>query len=98
MFGVEREHTTLQAERLDQFRRGWNLVALLFDHQMAEHDLIGLPQRRHHVRRLAIAEGVKTPTQRFAVDGDRHKAVRGRRRNRGGVLAKRSLQSASVDA
>ena len=44
VFGVEREHTTLQAEGLDQLRRGRNLVALLRDHQMAEHDLIGLPQ------------------------------------------------------
>src|ERR1700728_983427 len=60
VFGVEREHTTLQAEALDQLWRGRNLVALLRDHQMAEHDLIGLPQRRHHVRRLAVAEGVET--------------------------------------
>jgi hypothetical protein len=30
-----------------------------------------LPQRRHHVRRLAVAEGVETAGQRLAVDGDR---------------------------
>jgi hypothetical protein len=29
VFGVEREHATLQAERLDQLRGGRNLIALL---------------------------------------------------------------------
>jgi len=43
VFGVEREHTTLQTERLDQLWRRRNLVALLLDHQMAEHDLVRLP-------------------------------------------------------
>ena len=54
MFGVEREHTTLQAERLDQLWRSRNLIALLVDHQMAEHDLIGFvfsSQRRARSRR-----------------------------------------------
>jgi hypothetical protein len=45
VFGVEREHATLQAERLDQLWRRRNLIALLVDHQMAEHDLIGLAPR-----------------------------------------------------
>src|SRR5208283_2239354 len=99
VFGVEREHATLQAERLDQIRRGRNLVALLFDHQVAEHDLIGLPQRRHHVRRLAVAESVETAAQGLAVNRDRRQAVRTRRRrNRQCVLAKRSLQSGRIDA
>ena len=91
MLGVKREHATLQAERLDQLRRGWNLVALLFDHQMTEHDLISLPQRRHHVRRLAVAEGVKTAAQGLTVNRNRSQAIRRkRRRNRQCVLAKRA--------
>ena len=58
-----------------------------------------LPQRRHHVRRLAVAEGVKTPAQGFNVDGDRHKAVRGRRRrNRRCVPTKRGLQRGRSNA
>ena len=76
MLGVEREHTTLQAERLDKLWRGRNLVAFLLDHQVAEHDLISLPQRRHHVRRLTVAEGVETAAQRLAVDGDSDKTPR----------------------
>jgi len=74
VLGVEREQTALHPQRLDQFRRSRDFVALLVDHQMAEHDLIGLPQRRQHMRGLAVAEGVEATAQRPAVDGDRHQA------------------------
>src|SRR5271157_3539598 len=60
VLGVEREQTSLHPQRLDQLRRGRDFVALLVDHQMAEHDLIGLPQRRQHRRGLAVAEGVES--------------------------------------
>src|SRR3954465_2008493 len=36
--GVEREHAVLQPERLYEFRRGRNFVALLVDHQMPQND------------------------------------------------------------
>jgi hypothetical protein len=39
--------------------------------RMTEQDLIGMPQSRHHVARLTVAEGVETAVQRLAVDGDR---------------------------
>jgi hypothetical protein len=43
VFGVERKHAIVQAERLDKLWRCRNLVALLLDHEMTEHDLISLP-------------------------------------------------------
>ena len=71
----------------------------IVDHQMAEHDLIGLPQRRHHVRRFAVTEGVETAAQGLAVNRDRSQADRRRRRrNRQCMLAKRGLQSSRIDA
>src|SRR5208283_1416675 len=100
VFGVEGEHAALHAERLNQVGRRGDLVALLLDHQMAEHDLVGLSQRRHHVRRFAVAESVEAAAQGLAVDGDRRQARRGleRRRNRRRVVSKRGLQSGRVDA
>ena len=81
MLGVEREEAALQSERLDQFRRRRDLVAFLLNHQMREYDLVGLAQRRHHMRGLAVAEGVETAAQGLAVDGDRRQTVgRGRLR------------------
>ena len=73
----------LQAEGGEELWRGRNLVALRREQQMAEHDLIGLPQRRHHVRRLAVAEGVETAAQRLAVDGVAGALSGGECRNRG---------------
>ena len=75
MLGVEGEETALQAERLDQFRSRRYFVALFVDHHVSEHNLIGLAQRREHVRGLAIAEGVETAAQGLAVDGDRGRIV-----------------------
>jgi hypothetical protein len=98
MLGVEGEETALQAECLDQFRRGRYFVAFLFDHQMSEHDLISLTQRRQHVRGLAVAKGVETAAQGLTVDGDRCQPLgRWRRFDRGGVAAKRFLQSRWID-
>ena len=82
-------------------RSGAAGISLLFlrDHPMAEHDLIGLPQRRHHVSRLAVVKTVETAAQRLAVHGDRRQTVRrGRRRNRGRVLSERGLQRRGIDA
>src|SRR4051794_24245955 len=44
VFGVEREHAALHAERLDQFGSRRDLVALRPDHQMTEDDLVGVAQ------------------------------------------------------
>ena len=64
---------------------------------MAEHDLVRVAQRREHVRRLFVGEGVETAAQRFAIDGDgRHPFGRGRTRRR--MRPKRSLQRARIDA
>ena len=59
MLGVEREQAILHAERLDQPWRGWDLVALFSNHHMREHDLVGVVQRCHHMRGLAVAKGVE---------------------------------------
>src|SRR5208283_1802752 len=63
MFGVEREQAALQPQRLDQFRRGRNFVALLGDHHMRKHDPVRMAQRRHHMRGLSVVEGVETAAQ-----------------------------------
>src|SRR5271166_5984648 len=80
VLAVEREHAARQSERLDQFRSRRYLVALLPDHQMTEDDLVGVAQRRKHVRRLLIGEGVEAAAKRFAVDGDGDQALGRRRR------------------
>ena len=99
MLGVEREQAVLQSQRLDQFRRGRDLVALFRDHHMREHDLIGMTQRRHHMRGLAVVEGVEAAAQRLAVDGDGGQPLRGRRRRQAnGMASKRGLQRLCVDA
>ncbi len=60
MFGVEREQAVRRSQRLDQFLRGRYLVALFLDHHMSKRNLIGLAQRRHQMRGLAVAERVET--------------------------------------
>ena len=81
-------------------RRRGDLVALLLDHEMAEHDLVSLSQRRHHVRRFAVAESVEAAAQGLAVDSDRRRVPGGfeRRRNRRGVFSKGGLQLGRIDA
>jgi len=97
--GVEREQAVCQAKRLDQFWRGRNLVALLRDHQMPKHDLIGVPQRRHHMRGLAVAERIETAAQRFPVDGDHRQTVGSWwLRDRRSVAPKGGLQGRWFDA
>src|SRR5208282_1954449 len=99
VLGVEREHATLQSERLDQFRGRRYLIALLPDHQMAEDDLVDVAQRRKHVRRLLVGEGVEAAAQRLAVDGDGDQSsVRRRRLHRVRVRPKRRLQRVRIDA
>ena len=94
MLGVEREEAALQTERLDQFRRRRDFVAFLVNHQMAEYDLIGLAQRRQHMRGLSVAKGVETAAQGLAVNGNRRGPLgRWRRWQRRGMAAKRVLQS-----
>src|SRR5664279_5476348 len=98
MLGVKSEETALQAERLDQFRRRRDFIAFLVNHQMAEYDLIGLAQRRQHVRGLAVAEGVETAAQGLAVYGDgRRPLVQWRCWQRRGMAAERLFQSRWVD-
>ena len=75
VLGVEREQAVRHPKHLDQFRRGRYLVALFRDHQMREHDLVGVPQGRHHMGGLAVAERIETAAQRLAVDGDRRQTV-----------------------
>jgi len=77
MFSVECEQAARQSERLDQFRRGRDLVALFGNHHMREHDSVGVAQRRHHMRGLAVVERVETAAQCFAVDGDRGQPLDG---------------------
>jgi len=99
MFGVEREQAALQPQRLDQFRRGRNFVALFRDYHMRKHDPVRMAQRRHHVRGLAVVEGVEAAAQRLAVDGDGGQPLHGRRRRHAcGMASKRGLQRLCVDA
>lgn len=66
---------------------------------MAEDDLVDLAQRRKHVRRPLIGEGVEAATQRFAIDGDgEHALARAGWRDRGGVRPKRCLERVRIDA
>ena len=99
MFGVEREQAILQPQGFDQFRRRRNFITLFRHHHMCEHDLVDVTQRRHHMRGLAISEGVEAAAQRFSVNGDCGQLLCLRRRRQArGVTTERRLQRRRVDA
>jgi len=87
-----------QTWRFDRLPRGRSHIALFLDHQMGNHDLIGLPQCRHHVRGLVVVERVETAARRLAVNGDRGQTDgRGRRLARHGVQPKRRRERCRID-
>jgi len=66
---------------------------------MRKHHPVRMAQRRHHMRGLAVVEGVEAAAQRLAVDGDGGQPLRGRRRRQAnGMASKRGLQRLGVDA